>query len=163
MKAIIYAGIGLFSVASVYGLADYYQSQKKGVLNNLYREEEVINETGKIPIETSVNRDINLNTGIITVLAPSVKKTKKIKSAKRTIRLEEFSRGRIIEPVPVEIKKEEPKKMEEIKLMEEAPKSDVKSGEVIKTERRIGLDMFSRASLKRPVKRDNMKKESKMD
>ena len=34
MKAIIYAGIGLFSIASVYGVADYYNSKKTGNLKN---------------------------------------------------------------------------------------------------------------------------------
>ena len=35
MKAIIYAGIGLFSIASVYGVADYYNSKKNGELKKL--------------------------------------------------------------------------------------------------------------------------------
>ena len=41
MKAIIYAGIGLFSIASVYGVADYYKSKKNGELKKLYVEEKV--------------------------------------------------------------------------------------------------------------------------
>lgn len=38
MKTIIYAGIGLFTVATIYGATDFYQSNKKGVLINLYSE-----------------------------------------------------------------------------------------------------------------------------
>lgn len=38
MKTIIYAGIGLFTVATIYGATDFYQSNKKGVLINLYNE-----------------------------------------------------------------------------------------------------------------------------
>ena len=41
MKAIIYAGISLFSVATVYGVVDYYSSQKRGTLDKLYKEEDV--------------------------------------------------------------------------------------------------------------------------
>ena len=50
MKAIIYAGLGLFSVATVYGVVDYYNSQKKGTLDNLYKEpeEELVTETPQV-------------------------------------------------------------------------------------------------------------------
>ena len=41
MKAIIYAGIGLFSVATVYGVSDYYNSKKNGELKKLYVEEKL--------------------------------------------------------------------------------------------------------------------------
>ena len=108
MKAIIYAGIGLFSVATVYGVADYYSTQKKGVLDNLYKEQE------EMPIETEKTA---LNTTTLPVNVKEVKtenstaviKTnKKLKKLKRTIRLEEFSRGKIEEPImPEPVKKVE--------------------------------------------------------
>ncbi len=172
MKAIIYAGIGLFSVATVYGLADYYSSQKKGTLDNLYKEEEAGNEPERPAVNTAVitKKDLesNLSSTKVAALTPAVKTKKKLKQPKRTIRLEDFSRGRIIEPIPAEmklpeIKKEEPVKAEEIKPKQEMPAVDIKTAEVIKPERRISLDMFSRAPLKRPLKLDKKVVTSKMN
>ena len=163
MKAIIYAGIGLFSVATVYGLADYYSSQKKGTLDNLYKEEETSNEPEKPVVNTAVitKKDLesNSSSGKTVALTTTVKTAKKFKQPKRTIRLEDFSRGRIIEPMPAEIKvlefkKEEPVKAEEIKPKLEMPAVDIKTAEVVKPERRISLDMFSRAPLRHPLKLD---------
>lgn len=165
MKAIIYAGIGLFSVATVYGLADYYSSQKKGTLDNLYKEEESSNETEKPVVNTAVitKKDLesNLSSNKAVALTTTVKTAKRSKQPKRTIRLEEFSRGRIIEPMPAEIKvlefkKEEPVKIEEIKPKLEMPVTDIKPVEVAKPERRISLDMFSRAPLRHSLKTDKI-------
>ena len=172
MKAIIYAGIGLFSVATVYGLADYYSSQKKGTLNNLYKEEEHINETEKPVVNTAVITKKGLESNLISsktvALNTTDKTTKKSKHQKRAIHLEDFSRGRIIEPMPAEIKvlefkKEEPAKIEEIKPKIELPAVDIKTAEVVKPERRISLEMFSRAPLKRLVKLDKKVTASKMN
>jgi len=117
MKAIIYAGIGLFSVATVYGVVDYYSTQKKGTLDQLYKEpqeEVVVTET---PTVTTKELPVN-TTEIKTVKTVAVSKvTKKIRRAKRTIRLDDFSRGRIEERMVIEpVKLTEPVK--------EAPKKD---------------------------------------
>jgi len=58
MKAIIYAGIGLFSAASIYGLTDYYHSEEKGTLKNLYKEAPVSKQTKAA--ELPAQRDIDL-------------------------------------------------------------------------------------------------------
>ena len=167
MKAIIYAGIGLFSVATVYGVADYYSSQKKGILDNLYKEEEplkeTVNSTGNttvIPVKNSVT---NVSVNKTMALTTSVKKEKKVKQPKRKMRLEDFSRGRIpepipVEPMPVDIKKETPPKVDEIKIKEEALKQDVKITQPAKPERRITMDMFSRAPLRPRLKADTTAK-----
>ncbi len=160
MKAIIYAGIGLFSVATVYGIADYYNTQKKGILDNLYKEEEMPKAVEKNPVNTST-LPVNViatnatNTNVVT------KATKKIKKTRRTIRLEDFSRGRIPEPIqvepvqPVERVKEEPKKTEDPKIVDPVTTGSSIST-VIKKEpvRKFSLDLFSRAPLRNPIKKD---------
>ncbi|MBL7702449.1 MAG: hypothetical protein JNM14_09375 [Ferruginibacter sp.] len=107
MKAIIYAGIGLFSVASVYGIADYYSSSKKGELQKLYVEE-------KQPAPVSVEKEKTVEVIPVKntetppaetkVVKAKTKSSKKAKKAKKTIRFENFSRGRIKEPVVLEEK-----------------------------------------------------------
>ncbi len=167
MKAIIYAGIGLFSAATIYGMADYYSTQKKGTLDKLYKEEEEVTpvttekkllNTNTIPVNsTEANSTKN------TVLLKAIKKTRQ---PKRTIRLDEFSRGRIVEPMPVEVVKpvqsqatEEPSKKETPLVIDPATTSVI---EIIKPavvkkdpERRLSLDMFSRAQLRDPARKTN--------
>lgn len=122
MKAIIYTGISLFSIASVYGINDYYQAQKKGVLDNLYKDEEV-----------SIVKD-------------------KEQEIERTISAEEYSRGKIEEPATektavnaiatqtlTETKKI--KKAAPVKVVKKIPKPVVE-------ERNITLSEFSRGSLR---------------
>ena len=166
MKAIIYAGIGLFSVATIYGMADYYSTQKKGTLDKLYKEEVVPAETEKTVLNTNV---IQLNAPETNSANKLVSKAfKKAKHPKRTIRLEEFSRGRIVEPMPVELVtpvqpvKEEPKKTEEIKLIDltSTKVTELVKPDVIKKDppRKLSLDMFSRAPLRDPVKKDKQVK-----
>lgn len=117
MKAIIYAGISLFSVASVYGVADYYQSEKRGTLKNLYKEtntsanqeERTIDaedySRGKISesVVTS-NEEVKAIKKTTPVKAPTKKKAAvvekrtaptKLYSAERKINLEKFSRARL--------------------------------------------------------------------
>jgi len=104
MKAIIYAGIGLFSVASVYGVVDYYSTQKKGTLDRLYKEpqEVVVTET---PVVVDNPAPVNATkTNVVNTVAVS-KVVKKIKRQKRTIRLDDFSRSRIPDPVVMEPEK----------------------------------------------------------
>ncbi len=119
MKAIIYAGIGLFSVATVYGLADYYSSNKKGTLDKMYAEEKVlpaaapeIDETKRteVPVkvvETAVSEN--------KPTAVKVKSTKKVKRSSRKLNFKEFSRARIPEPVVIEVIEEAPVKKTEVK------------------------------------------------
>ncbi len=156
MKAIIYAGIGLFSVATVYGLADYYSSQKKGTLEKLYAEEEpavtpIVEEktTGAIPVKIAEAAPVESET-------VSVKKTsnKKVKtSAPKEIKMEDYSRARIpesifeeLENAPVEIKTEiKPEKL----TVEPGEKTET----IEVSERKLSLDKFSRAPLKKPIKK----------
>jgi len=153
MKALIYAGIGLFSVASVYGIADYYQSQKKGTLDRLYKDEDekqqlspVNNTKGVLPVNTE-----DVNTTVIPVKEiTTAKMVKKAKAVKRPIRLEDFSRGRIERPVTVaEVIEDIPKEVINIKTVEEKPVKPAEEKVVAEPERKISLEQFSRAPLKK--------------
>ena len=99
MKAIIYAGIGLFSVASVYGVADYYRSNKNGSLDKLYKEEEVIQAIGKTPIITPFDETTELVISKAAVKKNAGDIVKSIKKKKRKFILDDFSRARIPEEV----------------------------------------------------------------
>jgi hypothetical protein len=103
MKAIIYTGIALFSAASVYGLTDYYKSNKNGSLNNLYKETELQEKVYSMaPLMKLIAAD---NEAV--ALQNSTAKEKKEQLAEemllknlsyktdRRIDLEDFSRGRI--------------------------------------------------------------------
>ena len=117
MKAIIYAGIGLFSIATVYGVVDYYNTQKKGTMDKLYKEPEEAVVTDEPQVTTKVV-PANL-TEINTVRTVAVSKVaKKLKKHKRTIRLEDFSRGRIEEPIVIEKTIEVKPVKEEVKKQE---------------------------------------------
>lgn len=150
MKAIIYVGIGLFSVATVYGVADYYSSHKKGTLDKLYAEEETPiiakvdgKTTTELPVKNIANEVVENKTAT-TKLNPK----KNAKHARKEIKFEDFSRARIPEPVIIEEIKPEPvKKQEEIIPEKPAPAPIEKL-----SERKLSLDMYSRAPLKRPVK-----------
>lgn len=153
MKAIIYAGIGLFSVATVYGVADYYTSQKKGELNKLYVEEETP-VAAKVEEKTTALLPVkNVETVEIKPVTTKVKSKKSGKNTRKEIKFENFSRARIPEPVIIEDIKQEPvKKQEEI-----IPEKIVAAPVEKVTERKISLDMYSRAPLKRrvtPVKKN---------
>ena len=153
MKAIIYAGIGLFSVATVYGVADYYTSQKKGELNKLYVEEETP-VAAKVEEKTTALLPVkNVEAVEIKPVTTKVKSKKNVKNTRKEIKFENFSRARIPEPVIIEDIKQEPvKKQEEI-----IPEKIVAAPVEKVTERKISLDMYSRAPLKRrvtPVKKN---------
>lgn len=104
MKAIIYAGIGLFSIASVYGVADYYKSKKNGELKKLYVEE-------KVPVVLPTEEEktvevIPVKNGETTaaetkVVTAKVKSPKKVRKVEKKLRFENFSRARIPEPVVI--------------------------------------------------------------
>ncbi len=107
MKAIIYAGIGLFSIASVYGVADYYSSKKSGELKKLYVEQKVPLQIPVVEEKTAEVipvKHVETTTAETKVVTPKVKSPKKVKKVKKTLRFENFSRGRIKEPVVIEEK-----------------------------------------------------------
>ncbi len=107
MKAIIYAGIGLFSVASVYGVADYYSSKKSGELKKLYVEEKLPPPAPAMEektVEVIPVKNVETTPAETKVVKAKVKSPKKVKKVKKTIRFENFSRGRIKEPVVMEEK-----------------------------------------------------------
>lgn len=154
MKAIIYAGIGLFSVASVYGVADYYSTQKKGTLDKMYQEDVVAEQDTKSVI-TQVDMPLKkdeLNSAVDKSIFVAAKVSKKIKTQKRTIKMEDFSRGRIDEPMPLELLK--PVKVNEERITEKKAVTETYTP-VISTkepERKLSLQMFSRAPLRYPAK-----------
>ena len=157
MKAIIYAGISLFSVATVYGVVDYYSSQKRGTLDKLYKEEDVP-ATPEIKDVTTTVMPVN-NTEIISVNNKAMNLTtrtaKKSKAVKRTIKMEDFSRGRIDDAMPVEkVSLVEPIiEKPTVKELDKLPLSVTEA--VIATkepERKLSLEMFSRAPLKKTPK-----------
>lgn len=150
MKAIIYAGIGLFSVATVYGVADYYSSQKKGTLDKLYAEEEtpvaakVEGETTTVlPVKNTAAEVVENKTA-----TTKLKSKKNMQHNRKEIKFENFSRARIPEPVAIEEIKPEPVKNQEEIIPEKPAPAPIEK----LTERKLSLDMYSRAPLKRPVK-----------
>jgi hypothetical protein len=167
MKAIIYAGIGLFSVATVYGVADFYSSKKKGTLDKLYVEEEEVATTPKVEEKTTAVLPVkNTGTESVESTAPVVKtkSAKKLKRPSKEIRMEDFSRARIPEPVVKEILavEAEPVKMEEVKIVPAklTVEPEEKVEVVAEPERKISFEKFSRAPLKKrvkPVKKTELK------
>jgi len=105
MKAIIYAGIGLFSAASVYGVVDYYNTKSKGTLDKMYKEEAQVTESKEEITKISLPpAEVKKETTITntTVKAGTSKKTKKFKQPIRTVKFSDFSRGRILPPKVIE-------------------------------------------------------------
>jgi hypothetical protein len=170
MKAIIYAGIGLFSVASVYGVIDYYGAKKQGVFANLYTEE----AEDKLPAVAANNPATTAllkKTPIAEPAAAVEKKTvapkeKKIKKVKRTINLKSFSRGEIVEEMPLadinKIPVAAPKPLivaEPVATLAvvtaEAPVEVEKPAakELPAKRPEVSMSMFSRGSLKKRVKK----------
>src|SRR5882757_4455761 len=104
MKAIIYTGIVLFSAASVYGLTDYYKSNKNGSLNNLYKENEPQEKVYRMaPLMKLIAAD---NEAVLLQNSTAKEKREQLAEEKllkdlslkinRGINLEDFSRGRIV-------------------------------------------------------------------
>jgi predicted nucleic acid-binding OB-fold protein len=105
MKAIIYAGIGLFSVASVYGVADYYNSKKSGELKKLYVEEKVpvvVPAEEEKTVEVIPVKNVETTAAETKAVTAKVKSPKKVKKVEKKLRFENFSRARIPEPVVIE-------------------------------------------------------------
>jgi len=157
MKAIIYAGIGLFAAASIYGVTDYFSSEKKGTLKNLYKEEQpdVVSDKKAEP-----NNVVGIKNTTVVIkssnnsTAENIEKKTRQKAGfkqRRTIKLDDFSRGRIPDIIPLteEIIVDPVKEPETSK--EENPAVVEKKEEIINepvTVRKISLSDFSRA---RPV------------
>lgn len=102
----IYAGVGLLTAASVYGVVDYYNARKQGAFNHLYKDEDVtVVKKIALPANTKTTA---INSDSATA---STNNTDEIKLAanhvKRHIRLEDFSRGRIAFVKPRVIKDSE--------------------------------------------------------
>jgi hypothetical protein len=161
MKAIIYAGIGLFSVATVYGVADFYSSKKKGTLDKLYVEEEMpavskVEEktTVILPVKNEGAEAAENTTGTV-----KAKSAKKLKVPIKQIKMEDFSRARIPEPVVIDDLKVEPVKKEEVEVVPVKLTVEPTEAVEVKTEpeRKISFDKFSRAPLKKPVKKITLK------
>ncbi len=149
MKAIIYAGIGLFSVATVYGITDYYNANKNGSIDKLYNENSItaaaLAMTTDAAIATAINNETVLNTNEENENNSAAKYSSK---NKRSIKLESFSRAIIVE---------EPDQFEEVKP-EAVIKDPAGKVEPIVIEsnqqgnKKVNLKMFSRAPLKSVVK-----------
>lgn len=114
MKAIIFAGIGLFAAATIYGITDFAADKKKGTIDKLYKEEVVapVAEEKEATVIPDAAVEKNSASGTAVTAASAAKKNtvrKKSKKARteeiRFIKLDDFSRGRI--PIR-EVKTEEP-------------------------------------------------------
>jgi hypothetical protein len=168
MKAIIYAGIGLFSAASVYGVIDYYGAKKQGVLNNLYAEEAeepLPAAAANNPATTAVLKTTVTNAPVAAVEKRVLAaKEKKAKKQKRTINFKSFSRGEIIEeiqviepapipvPRPVAVAVEEPVPAP-VATPAEQPVEKPVAKELPAKRPEVSMSMFSRGSLKKRVKK----------
>ena len=115
MKAIIYAGIGLFSAASVYGVADFYQTQKSGKMKGMYQENSVppplasertidAEDYSRGKIEEPATENVSVSS-LDKKTTESIKTTKKSSAGKkrsrakkevREINFKSFSRGRLV-------------------------------------------------------------------
>lgn len=125
MKAIIYAGIGLFCAASVYGLADYYGSSKNGSIKKMYVEDTPAPAPEAV---TAIKPDpVKTESAIPAELKVSGKKKLAAKKAPKKIQLKDFSRARIPDQQIEEMKKALP----EEKLIEKSDKKDA----ILKTEK----------------------------
>jgi hypothetical protein len=169
MKAIIYAGIGLFSAASVYGVIDYYGAKKQGVFTNLYAEEaeeklpavKAANNTATTALLKTTVADAPLAAVEKKVVAAKEKKPKKMK---RTISFKSFSRGAIVEEMPVAVIDKKPLLMpltvaapavEPAAVAVETPVGVEKPAakEIPAKRPEVSMSMFSRGSLKKRVKK----------
>ena len=159
MKLIIYAGIGLFSAASIYGVADYFVSSKNGIINKLYKEEGTL-ESKPLVVNKTLNQEIPVDqeTGINKVAAKrTVLKEQRTKIPKfnglLNVKLDNFSRGKIDwKPLMDSVKPFMEINIntipeENVKAVEE--KTKIEKAEPDKLEiRKLDLSKFSRAPLR---------------
>lgn len=123
MKAIIYAGIGIFSAASIYGVVDYYNTNSKGVLDKMYQDEvSLVIPQKEIAVITAIPANVQTEVKATeankkgAVVKSNKKKLKSSKNFIRDFKFSNFSRGRIMpKEVVEEIKKTEQVVKEEIK------------------------------------------------
>ena len=111
MRAIIYAGIGLFSAASVYGVVDYYNTKSNGTLEKMYKEETPLFESKEetittVPLtETAIkNEAVSDKASVAKTKTKTSKKSKKNKIYVRGFKFSNFSRGRIVPKVIEDVK-----------------------------------------------------------
>jgi hypothetical protein len=100
MKAIIFAGIGLFAAATIYGVTDFATDKKKGTIDKLYKEEPatpVIEEKEDIALPVTAKEETAADQNATAANKSTVKK--KLKKFKPVtideIKFSDFSRGRI--------------------------------------------------------------------
>ncbi len=169
MKAIIYAGIGLFSVATVYGVIDYYGAKKQGVFTNLYTEEAEVHQpavaAANNPATTALLKKAAAAEPVAAVEKKVVAaKEKKTKKMKRTINLKSFSRGEIVEEMPVadidKIPVAAPKPLTVAEPVADPAVADTPAEiekpvakELPAKRPEVSMSMFSRGSLKKRVKK----------
>ena len=159
MKAVIYAGLGLFSIASVYGIADYYSSSSNGSLQSLYAEEAApVNDaaTIKTPLITPFDGESLVNVAAKKERIANAGKAF-YKKAFKKFNLDDFSRGRIVEVHLENIQATEEPVKQEAAVNEPAVPVQEPAVEVIKEDRKISLESFSRAPLKIKLKKDKRK------
>ena len=111
MKAMIYAGIGLFSVATIYGITGFYTAEKSGMLKKLYHEEpqearniQVVPASAKNAAQPKIVQTKNEEPTVVTIKSTKQKQALKKadkKYTKRRINLKQFSRSRIVEEIPM--------------------------------------------------------------
>jgi len=92
MKAIIYAGVGLLTAASVYGVVNYYHAKKEGTFNHLYKDEAVVKNTNT---QFDSAKKVNVNSDSAEYIPTSADNDSQKKKFRPRIQLEDFSRGRI--------------------------------------------------------------------
>lgn len=165
MKAIIYTGFGLISIAAVYGMADYYGSSNNGSLKQLYHEnEKVLPETPVQQLDAqhvaqlTIREEESMETIPLSTTGIDTKKT--VKKKRPSFRLEDFSRKAL--PVEIDPIVEEPQPV--TTAQETTPALTEKEPDVTTVakpaEKKIDLRMFSRA---KPVARKVTNQASKKE
>jgi hypothetical protein len=104
MKAIAIVGAVLMTSASIYGITDYVQTDKKGALKAMYQDEAAA-ANAPVPVtttalKTTVTKDVVKKE---TTKPTEKKKVLRKQRAKKSLDLKEFSRGRIIDEIPPEV------------------------------------------------------------
>jgi hypothetical protein len=139
MKTIIFTGIALITVALAFGISDYYKAKKNGDFAKLYHDvpDTLVIKSAPIVVPATVNSSVNIDRKEVADIKP-LKRTNR-----RTIRLADFSRGRIRDvqidaPLPVD---------DSINTIAEQPAKPEPKAVIKDSTRRISLNEFSRAPL----------------
>lgn len=121
MKAIIFAGIGLFAAATIYGITDFAADKKKGTIDKLYKEEPApsVAEETETTVTPAAAPEENTATNKTSAAVKNTSVKKKARKFKveeiREIKFSEFSRGRIPSKLVKKEVVEEPAILEEKK------------------------------------------------